>query len=82
MSGTMNAREVKRSLSIAGHRTSVSLEEPFWLQLKAIAAHDGLSVAALVGLIDAQREPGDGSLSGSIRVFILNRLLGRLSQNH
>jgi len=78
----MTAREVKRSLSIAGHRTSVSLEEPFWDQLKLVAAHDELSVAALVGQIDADREPGAGSLSGSIRVFILNRLLGRLSQNH
>lgn len=77
----MSAKEVKRSLSIAGHRTSVSLEEPFWNQLKLIAAHDQLSVAALVGQIDATREPGSGSLSGSIRVFILNRLLGQVSQN-
>ena len=78
----MSAREVKRSLSIAGHRTSVSLEPPFWDELKAIAAHDGLSIAALVAAIDAGREPGGGSLSGSIRVFILNRLQGRLAQNH
>lgn len=77
----MTAREVKRSLSIAGHRTSVSLEEPFWETLKEIAAHDGVSIASLVAAVDAGREPGAGSLSGAIRVFILNRLKGRLAQN-
>lgn len=76
----MSAREVKRSLSIAGHRTSVSLEEPFWLALKDIAAHDGLSVARLVADIDTGRPPGSGSLSGAIRVFVLNRVQARLGQ--
>lgn len=76
----MTAREVKRSLSIAGHRTSVSLEPPFWEVFKEIAAKEGVSIAALVGQIDAAREPGSGSLSGAIRVFVLNRLRSRLMQ--
>ena len=46
-------RVVKRSLSIAGHRTSVSLEEAFWTRLRAVAAARGGSVAALVAAIDA-----------------------------
>ena len=76
----MTTREVKRSLSIAGHRTSVSLEPQFWETLKEIAAHDGVSVASLVGQIDSGREAGGGSLSGAIRVFILNRQRSRLAQ--
>lgn len=63
---------VKRSLSIAGHRTSISLEEPFWEELRALAAERGLSVQALVGRIDAER--GDQNLSSAIRVFVLRSL--------
>lgn len=60
---------VKRSLSIAGHRTSVSLEAPFWEALKQIAAARNVSVQALVGAIDAGR--GGQNLSSAIRVFVL-----------
>ena len=70
--------EVKRSISIAGHRTSISLEAPFWEALKEIAAREAFSVAALVARIDAGREPGGGSLSSAIRVFILRDLTARL----
>ncbi|MGU3537232.1 ribbon-helix-helix domain-containing protein [Methylobacterium sp. A54F] len=60
---------VKRSVMIAGHRTSVSLEEPFWTALRAIADARGASVQALIGTIDAGR---DGqNLSSAIRVFVL-----------
>lgn len=59
----------KRSLAIAGHRTSVSLEEPFWTALKDMAARRGLSMAALVGEIDAGR--GGANLSSALRVAIL-----------
>ena len=59
----------KRSVRIHGHRTSVSLEEPFWLALKSAAARRGLSVNALVGEIDRARQ---GSLSSAIRVFLLS----------
>ena len=48
----------KRSLTIAGHRTSLSLEEAFWRELKALARQEGLSVAALVERIDRERSGG------------------------
>jgi len=64
----MSARIVKRSLSIAGHRTSISLEETFWLALKATATRRGLSLAALVAEIDGARE--DANLSSAIRVHL------------
>jgi predicted DNA-binding ribbon-helix-helix protein len=59
----------KRSLSIAGHRTSVSLEDDFWAALAEIARARGLSIAALVSEIDRGR--GDANLSSAIRVFAL-----------
>jgi predicted DNA-binding ribbon-helix-helix protein len=66
---------VKRSLAIAGHRTSVSLEAPFWDALRDIAAVRGASVQALVGEIDAGR--GGANLSSAIRVFVLREVRGR-----
>ncbi|MBX2804722.1 MAG: ribbon-helix-helix domain-containing protein, partial [Hyphomicrobiales bacterium] len=48
-------------MTIAGHRTSISLEEPFWRGFKQIASRKGVSIAALVAAIDAVR--GDVSLS-------------------
>jgi predicted DNA-binding ribbon-helix-helix protein len=60
---------VKRSVAIAGHRTSVSLEEPFWGALREAANRRGLSVQALIGRIDADR--GEQNLSSAIRVFVL-----------
>ncbi|MET0746172.1 MAG: ribbon-helix-helix domain-containing protein [Microvirga sp.] len=65
---------VKRSVSIAGHRTSISLEAPFWDALRAIAATRGMPIQALVGRIDAER---DGqNLSSAIRVFVLENARG------
>lgn len=60
---------VKRSVSIAGHRTSISLEAPFWDALKEIAGARGASVQQLVGAIDAGR--GTQNLSSAIRLFVL-----------
>ena len=68
----MGAGIVKRSVSIAGHRTSISLEEPFWEGLREIAAREALSVQALIGRIDAER--GEQNLSSAIRVFVFTRL--------
>lgn len=65
---------VKRSLAIAGHRTSVSLEAPFWAALKEIAAARERSVQALVGEIDAAR--GSQNLSSALRVFVLDAVRG------
>ena len=75
MSPGDDAGVVKRSVAIAGHRTSVSLEAPFWDALKAIAAVRGASVQALVGEIDAGR--GGANLSSAIRVFVLREVRGR-----
>ena len=61
---------MKRSITIAGHRTSISLEEEFWKALRAIAREDGQSINALVSTIDKQRTT---NLSSAIRVFVLNR---------
>ncbi|CFX63839.1 Arylsulfate sulfotransferase-related protein (modular protein) [Candidatus Filomicrobium marinum] len=64
-------RPKKRSFSIKGHRTSLSLEEPFWAALKEIAASDDRSLADMVGSIDAQR--GDTGLSSAVRLYVLER---------
>jgi predicted DNA-binding ribbon-helix-helix protein len=61
----------KRSLSIAGHRTSVSLEEAFWRSLRRLADRRGVSLATLVGEIDASRGPAN--LSSAIRVRLLTQ---------
>lgn len=59
----------KRSVVIAGHRTSVSLEEPFWEALKEIAAEQGQPIAEFIATIDASR--AGNNLSSAIRVTIL-----------
>lgn len=59
----------KRSLTIAGHRTSISLEEPFWEAMSEVAAARGVSPSALVAEIDGTR--GEASLSSAIRIFLL-----------
>ena len=68
----------KRSVLIAGHETSVTLEDAFWEALKRIAKADGVSVNALVAAIDETRADEDepGNLSGAIRVFVLERVGG------
>ena len=64
---------VKRSVEIAGHKTSISLEPIFWDMLKEAAAREGVPVNAIVGRIDAERiraetPPG---LAGAIRVWLV-----------
>ena len=61
----------KRSLTIAGHSTSLSLEDVFWQSLKENAADRGESIATLVARIDRNRR---GSLSSAVRVYLLERL--------
>ena len=70
-----STRIAKHSLVIAGHRTSISLEDAFWKGLKTIAAADQRSLASLVAQIDATR--GEANLSSAIRVFVLERLCAR-----
>jgi predicted DNA-binding ribbon-helix-helix protein len=69
----MNGRPVKRSLTLHGHRTSVSLEEAFWQAFRCIAAQDGLALNTLAERIDEAR--GDVGLASAIRVYVLERSL-------
>ncbi len=66
----MSTRPVKRSLTLKGHRTSVSLEEEFWQAFRAIAQEKGLPINVLAAEIDVARDPETG-LASAIRVFIL-----------
>ena len=70
----------KRSVTIDGHRTSVSLEDAFWTELMAIALRRGLSLNALVAEIDhgrAQGEQRPGNLSSALRLHVLDDLRRR-----
>jgi predicted DNA-binding ribbon-helix-helix protein len=62
----------KRSVRIADHPTSITLEDEFWVELKAIAAKRKASLNQLITEIDENR--GDRNLSSAIRVFILNTI--------
>lgn len=66
--------DLKRSLTIAGHRTSLSLEVEFWDALNAIAKAEEKSLATLVGEIDQNR--GGRNLSSAVRVWLLKRAQG------
>jgi predicted DNA-binding ribbon-helix-helix protein len=68
----------KRSLTIAGHRTSVSLEAPFWEALGRLARARDLSVQALVAEIDRGRQ--DDNLSSAIRVYVLEAYMASGNQ--
>ena len=61
----------KRSVSIAGHATSVSMENTFWVRLTAIAKARGVSVSRLIRDVDATRT---GNLSSALRVFVLENI--------
>lgn len=69
----MTARPVKHSLTLKGHRTSVSLEEIFWLAFREIATEKGVALNVLAAEIDAGREV-DVGLASAIRVFVLQTL--------
>lgn len=61
----------KHSVLLSGHRTSVSVEDAFWEELKAVALRRGISLNDLIAEVDAGRS---GNLSGAIRVFVLESL--------
>jgi predicted DNA-binding ribbon-helix-helix protein len=61
----------KRSVTISGHRTSISLEDEFWSELLLIAKHNGTSLNAMIATIDEDRET---NLSSAIRLFVLAHL--------
>jgi predicted DNA-binding ribbon-helix-helix protein len=66
----MKSPVVKRSIVLAGHKTSVSLEDAFWEGLKDIARARRVTLSDLVGGIDTNRE--HGNLSSALRLFVLN----------
>ncbi|MGR3484924.1 MAG: ribbon-helix-helix domain-containing protein [Paracoccaceae bacterium] len=71
----MSDRPAKHSLTLSGHRTSVSLEPAFWDAFRAIAAREGVSLDALAARIDATRA-ADVGLASAIRVHVLRDALG------
>jgi predicted DNA-binding ribbon-helix-helix protein len=71
----MRSPVVKRSIVIAGHKTSVSLEDAFWQGLKQIAAGRNLTLSDLVASIDHDRR--QGNLSSAIRLFVLDHYRSR-----
>ncbi len=73
MPGAIASQTKKRSVVVAGHRTSISLETVFWDRLRDIASDRALSVNELVTDINSRRP---GSLSSAIRVFVLRELRG------
>src|SRR6187551_1544214 len=68
----MKSSIVKRSVVIGGQKTSVSLEDPFWTDLKKIAHAQQMTLSALVAEIDGTRE--HGNLSSAIRLFVLRHV--------
>ena len=72
----MKSLVVKRSIVIGGHKTSVSLEEPFWLSLKEIAHGQRMTLSTMVGDIDTKRQ--QGNLSSAIRLFVLDSVRARM----
>ncbi len=64
----LSAKVIKRSVSIAGHLTSISLEEPFWLELQNIAKAEKISLSKLIARIDKSRGT---NLSSALRLYVL-----------
>ena len=73
-----NSPVVKRSIVIAGHKTSVSLEDAFWQGLKEIATERELTLSDMVATIDTDRH--NGNLSSAIRLFVLDHYRGQSGQ--
>ena len=64
--------ELKRSITIAGHRTSISLESEFWDALQKLSSERGKSITALVSDVDRAR--GERNLSSALRVWVLDQV--------
>ena len=67
----LSAKVIKRSVSIAGHLTSISLEEPFWAELNILAKSEGISLSKLIAKIDKSRNT---NLSSALRLYVLHQL--------
>ena len=75
----MKSPVVKRSIVIAGHKTSVSLEDAFWKGLKEIAGTRDMTLSELVALIDSERR--HGNLSSAIRLFVLDHYRSQINES-
>jgi predicted DNA-binding ribbon-helix-helix protein len=71
----MKSPVVKRSIVVASHKTSVSLEEAFWNGMKEISGERSMTLSELVGEIDTRRQ--QGNLSSAIRLFVLDYFKSR-----
>jgi predicted DNA-binding ribbon-helix-helix protein len=71
----MKSPVVKRSIVVRGHKTSVSLEHPFWSSVKELAKERGITLAELISEIDANRQ--QANLSSAVRVFVLDHFKAR-----
>lgn len=69
---------IKRSIVIGGHKTSVSLEDAFWQELKRIAGHQRATLSSVIGNIDMQRQ--QGNLSSAIRLYVLEQARARAAE--
>ena len=76
----MSTKPKKRSLTLKGHRTSVSLEDKFWKEFCNIAERQKISINELASQLDATRELNSISLASLIRDLVLNDLLQRLEK--
>ncbi|QOL79934.1 ribbon-helix-helix domain-containing protein [Pseudooceanicola spongiae] len=74
----MSGRPKKRSLTLRGHRTSVSLEDAFWQEFRRIAADKDTAINAMAAEIDAKREL-DVGLASAIRLFVLEDLKAKVA---
>ncbi|ABG31857.1 aryl-sulfate sulfotransferase [Roseobacter denitrificans] len=75
----MSARPVKHSVTLKGHRTSISLEDEFWQELRRISQENGKPINGLVADIDVKRGTSTG-LASAIRVFVLEDLKAQLAR--
>jgi predicted DNA-binding ribbon-helix-helix protein len=75
----MKSPVVKRSIVIAGHKTSVSLEDAFWKGLKEIAGERDMTLSELVASIDSDRR--HGNLSSAIRLFVLDHYRNQIGED-
>ncbi len=76
----MKSAITKRSVVIGGHKTSVSLEEPFWSAVREIAGNQQVTVSSLLRQIDLERR--NANLSSAIRVFVLENVRSQIVGPH
>jgi len=74
----MKSLVMKRSIVIAGHKTSISLEHDFWTGLKEIARSRGVTLSEMAAFIDTDRQTGN--LSSAVRLFVLDHFRSRSAQ--